>query len=200
MSDNLPPQPKGHDGYFMGYAGHEAVMLVWIPKTKKIVRVADGRVDEFGSGIKDEALSPSEYLLRNHPFMANSTSPDILKLIKEPKLSIILNPIDPTKCITIDVTLPSSKTLHLGIMFEDDEHHGIPMLVDIEADSPLLPFIEIGFIRRKHHVVSINRGVHPRIFMSLKKVGPSHPHSHKFGKVSFIDGRSQQISTQTPSI
>jgi hypothetical protein len=46
----------------------------------------------------------------------------------------------------------------------------------------------------------VNRGVHPRIFMSLKKVCPSHPRSHKFGKVSFIDGRSQQISTQTPSI
>ncbi len=37
-----------------------------------------------------------------------------------------------------------------------------------------------------------NRGVHPRIFMSLKKVCPSHPRSHEFGKVSFIDGRSQR--------
>ena len=34
------------------------------------------------------------------------------------------------------------------------------------------------------------RGVYPRIFKSLRKVCPSHPRSHKFGKVSFVDGRS----------
>ena len=152
---NSPKQPVSHDGYFVGYGNHTRVMLVWSPESKRVFRVAHGIVDEFGSSMKAEKLSPAEYLLRHHPFLTNPNNSEISKILQESTLAYTTCPIDYSKCKEITIRLPSSSVIDLGVIFEDDEAHGLPMLADLTPESPLLPFIKIGFIKRKHHIIKI---------------------------------------------
>ena len=158
---DLPRQPLSHDGIFVGFANHPRVMLVWEPKKHRISRVAHGIVDEFAGNLKDDKLSPAEFLLRNHPFALDSSNEafneKVSELVTESQLTFIRNPFDSSKCFTINVTLPPSSFVDLGLIFEDDDIHGLPILVDIKPDSPLLPFIKISYIKRKHHIVSIGK-------------------------------------------
>ena len=55
------------------------------------------------------------------------------------------------------MTLLPSSFLDLRLIFEDDDIHGLPILVDIKPDSPLLSFMKISYIKQKHHIISIGK-------------------------------------------
>ena len=149
------PHTISHDAYFVGFQNHSTVMLGYQPQKHRIVRVHHAVVDEFGCTLKDAKLSPAEYLLRHHPTMNLTDATEYSTLIEPVELGFTDSPFDASKLIVLSVTLPPSSIQDLGLILEDDQVYGLPTIVDIKRDSPLLPSIPLHFIRHKHHIIAI---------------------------------------------
>jgi hypothetical protein len=156
VNEGRPQQTlRTHDGYFVGLAGHRSVALAYVPP-RTIKRVHHLRVDEFGSTVKPEKMSPGEYLLRNHPFMTEATDQEFKSLVGESNLHCVETLINKASCKTLSIVLPPKSVADLGLLFEFDDGVGMTALVDMVQDSPLLAYIPLFYIRKKHFVESIN--------------------------------------------
>ena len=75
----------------------------------------------------------------------------------ESNLHCVETLIDKSKCKELKIVLPPSSVEDLGLIFEFDALCGMPALVDTTQDSPLLQYIPLYYIRRKHFAASINK-------------------------------------------
>jgi hypothetical protein len=151
-----PAQPINHDALFIGFQNHSTVMICYVPATHSIVRAHHAIIDEFGCTLRSTTRTPAEYLLHHHPTMDLTAVEDYQQLIPPVEIGFADSPFDPNKMVEIQITLPPSSVSDIGLIFEDDVLYGVPMLVDIKPTSPVLHEVPLHFIRRKHHVVSID--------------------------------------------
>ena len=103
----LPPHC---DGYFVGYAGHNSVLLVWDSESNKVRRAHHAYIDEFGVRVlPTEQLTPHSVLLQDLPPSvlddSGNLDPRKIKLVTS-QLKETKHALDPEKSATITVTLP----------------------------------------------------------------------------------------------
>jgi hypothetical protein len=106
--------------------------------------------------VKPEKMFPGEFLLRNHPFINPTSEEEFKSLVPESNLSCIETLIDKSKCKALSVKLPPKSVADLGLILKFDVSVGMPALVDMTPDSPLLPFIPLHYIKKKHYIESID--------------------------------------------
>jgi len=91
------------------------------------------------------------------PFVNTSTEDEFKSIVRETKLTCVETLIDKSKCKELNIVLPPDNIADLGLIFEFDASVGMPALVDMTQDSPLLSFIPLHYIKKKHYVESIDK-------------------------------------------
>ena len=178
-NESRPPQPLGtHDGYFMGFAGHKSVAVGFVPPNL-VKRIHHLRVDEFGSMVKPDKLSPGESLLCHHPFVNSSAEDEFKSIVRETKLTCVETLIDKSKCKELTIFLPPKTIADLGLIFEFDVSVGMPALVT-------LSFIPLHYIKKKHYIESIDKYEPITEDDVIRKLGALQTTGHRTIKLSLL--------------
>lgn len=132
--------PLHFDGFFVGYASHSTVILVYDPETETVKRCHHGYVDEYNVRVLDtERLSPNSVLLQDLPPAIRNEQgtidPRKIKVVSS-TLRETKHKVDPEKSATITITLPPKGT-SLGLTLKSDETYGFPVLTNVSPTSPL---------------------------------------------------------------
>ena len=132
--------PLHFDGFFVGYASHSTVILVYDPETETVKRCHHGYVDEYNVRVLDtERLSPNSVLLQDLPPAIRNEQgtidPRKIKVVSS-TLKETKHKVDPEKSATITITLPPKGT-SLGLTLKSDETYGFPVLTNVSPTSPL---------------------------------------------------------------
>lgn len=103
-------------------------------KSGKIKRARNCRIDDYFSlAIAHPSLvCPASRLI--HSATTKTPCPDLPKDL--PILELVPSPFQQHKLYTYDVSITSSGPL--GLVLEDDEHFGLPVIVSMAPDSPFL--------------------------------------------------------------
>ena len=150
--------PAHVDGFFVGYASHENVLLVYDPESNKVLRAHHAGVDEYNvRTLNGEKMSLNTVLLQDLPPPIQNTNGDIdpskIRLVSC-DLAEAPHKLDPNKCATITVSLPPA-TSGVGLQFDDDTVFGFPLLTKIRHNSILRTQIPVD-MHKNCWLVAIN--------------------------------------------
>ena len=134
--------PLHFDGFFVGYASHSTVILVYDPETQTVKRCHHGYVDEYNVRVLDtERLSPNSVLLQDLPPAIRNEQgtidPRKIKVVSS-TLRETKHKVDPEKSATRSPLLFHQKELHwVWLSRVSDETYGFPVLTNVSPTSPL---------------------------------------------------------------
>jgi hypothetical protein len=128
-------QKSSFNGYFMGFSNFFGIALVKKMGSSpsdpdRIVRVRHTIVDHYGlSASSSDQMSPNETLLqRFHSQTFEPTASTNVELrVSRSNFDTVDSPLDPKKCIKLDITLPQEGT-SLGLHIDTDEDYLLPVL------------------------------------------------------------------------
>ena len=121
-------------GRFLGFGSTSAVVIYQDIGSGKIKRARNCRIDDYFTltTTHPQLSCPASHLIQA---AANKTScPTLSKNL--PLLEYVPSPFQQHKLFTYSVTLP--QTGGFGLVLQDDEHFGLPVIISMEADSPFL--------------------------------------------------------------
>ena len=124
-------KPRNHIGRFLGFGSSSAVVIYEDIKSGKLKRARNCRIDNYFSlaTTHPSLLCPASQLIQA---ASQNISPPLLS--KDlPLLEFIPSPFQQHELYTYDVTIQSSGPL--GVVLEDDEHFGLPVIVSMAPNS-----------------------------------------------------------------
>ena len=143
--------PRNRIGRFLGFGSTSAVIIYEDILSKKIKRARNCRIDDYFSlALTHPQLKcPASQIIQ--AFSTKSTLPQLS--LELPMLEYTSSPFLSHELFTYEVTLPS--TGPLGLILQDDEFFGLPVIVSMEEFSPFTTKCKKQ-LRRQSWIINIH--------------------------------------------
>ena len=154
-------QKSSFNGTFLGFSNHNGIILVLRKGTAeepdRLARVRHTIIDHYGlSASPTDSMSPNEKLLQQfHSSLFDDTREiEEQNEIQGSNFDSVDSPFDPSKCITLDITLPV-EGVTLGLHIDTDEDYLLPILGRVSYNSPIYDEIPEKFHYYKYWIIQV---------------------------------------------
>ena len=180
-------EPRNHVGRFLGFGSSSAVIIYEDIKSGKIKRARNCRIDDYFSlaTTHPKLICPASKLI--HAASTNSDVPSLPNYF--PHLEIVPSPFQQHELYTYQVTIPSSGPL--GLVLQDDEHFGLPIIISMEATSSFLPKCKKD-LRRQSWIINIHHEEPITVSRTLEYID----FLRKSNILTFLITLSKRVTTQ----
>ena len=146
-------EPRNFTGRFLGFGSTSAVVIYQDLQSKKIKRARNCRIDDYFSlaATHPQLVCPASQLI--HSTSTSKPCPSLSKQL--PILEYVPSPFHPYELFTYEVNVP--QTGSFGLILQDDEHFGLPVIISMENYSPFLKGCKKSLLRQAW-IINIHQG------------------------------------------